>query len=394
MKVLYLSARFPWPPHRGDRLTGYHLIRALSREHDVTLASFVDSPNVNDGMRELSALCRSVRTVQLARARSWIQAWAGLLNREPSQVSFYRSAAMQRLVHELVAAERPDVVFVQLFRMAQFVRDVDHPRKVLFYADSLALSLQRSLPYQPWYRGHAVEWERRRVAAYEQRVAPEFAERWVLSEVDRQDLEARGCPPVAVIQHGVDERLFALPIAPRTEPRVTFLGNLSVPHNVDAAVYLAREIWPRIRALRPDATLELAGADPVPAVRSLGSIEGVRVTGPLPSLIPVWERSGASRTPLRYSTGIQNKVLEAMAAGVPVVTTPQAAEAIGARDRVEVRVGADPQTLAAAAAEALQGGSEALERVERARELVRSRFTWSALVRRLEMLAGTNSDRP
>jgi len=87
-------------------------------------------------------------------------------------------------------------------------------------------------------------------------------------------------------------------------------------------------------------------------------------------------------------------VLEAMAAGVPVVTTPQAAEAIGARDRVEVRVGADPQTLAAAAAEALQGGSEALERVERARELVRSRFTWSALVRRLEMLAGTNSDRP
>jgi len=104
MKVLYLSARFPWPPHRGDRLTGYHLIRALSREHDVTLASFVDSPNVNDGMRELSALCRSVRTVQLARARSWIQAWAGLLNREPSQVSFYRSAAMQRLVHELVAA--------------------------------------------------------------------------------------------------------------------------------------------------------------------------------------------------------------------------------------------------------------------------------------------------
>ena len=388
MKILYLSARFPWPPHRGDRLTGYHLIRALSQKHDVTLASFVDGSETREAIWELAGMCRRIQTVHLPRQRSWAQAWLGMLHPDPSQVSYYRSAAMHRRVRALLAEEKPDVVFVQLFRMAPFVRQVEHPCKVLFLADSLALSLQRSLPFQPWYRRRAVEWERRRVSAFEPLVARDFRESWVLSDVDQRDLEERGCANVAVVPHGVDERLFDLPLTPRTLPRVTFLGNLSVPHNVDAAIYLVQKVWPRILAARPDAELELAGADPVAAVRALASAPGVRVTGPVPSLVPVWERSGVLLAPLRFSTGIQNKVLEAMAAGVPVVTTPQAAEAIHARDGEHLRVGDSDETLANAALELLRGGERPMPMVVRARELVRTHFSWQTLVARLEHLAG------
>jgi len=219
-------------------------------------------------------------------------------------------------------------------------------------------------------------------------VARDFRESWVLSDVDQRDLEERGCANVAVVPHGVDERLFDLPLTPRTLPRVTFLGNLSVPHNVDAAIYLVQKVWPRILAARPDAELELAGADPVAAVRALASAPGVRVTGPVPSLVPVWERSGVLLAPLRFSTGIQNKVLEAMAAGVPVVTTPQAAEAIHARDGEHLRVGDSDETLANAALELLRGGERPMPMVVRARELVRTHFSWQTLVARLEHLAG------
>ncbi len=83
-------------------------------------------------------------------------------------------------------------------------------------------------------------------------------------------------------------------------------------------MFLAREIWPRIRAERPSASLETVGADPLPAVRALGGLAGVHVTGAVPPLMPVWDRSRLLLAPLRYSAGIQNKVLEPMAVGVPV----------------------------------------------------------------------------
>lgn len=391
MKVLYLSARFPWPPHRGDRLTGHQLIRALSMKHDVTLVSFLDGSEPAESVAELGAHCRRVETVRLSRARSWFQAVAGLPDLVPSQVSYYRSSGMKKRVARLVEETRPDAIFVQLFRMAPFVEGIEHPCKVLFLGDSLALALGRSLPFQPPWRRPGVSWERHRVARFEPRAARQFRESWVLSPADAADLERRGAPNIAVVPHGVDEALFESEFRARRESRVTFLGNLSVPHNIDAAGYLAREIWPRIRAELPGAELEIVGADPVAAVSALDALPGVRVTGPVPSLGPVWERSGVMLAPLRFSSGIQNKVLEAMAAGVPVVTTPAAADAIGASDGRHLRVGADAEGLARAAVDLLRSADGNGAMVVAARELVRRNFSWRTLVDRLESLASSAS---
>ena len=271
--------------------------------------------------------------------------------------------------------------------MAPFVEGIAHPCKVLFLCDALALALKRSLPYQPWFRRPGVRWECRRVRRYEPDCARGFRENWVVSDVDAQDLEARGCPRVAVLPLGVDERLLSLPLEPRRVPRVAFLGNLSVPHNVDAANWLAREIWPLVRAALPAAELEIVGADPLPQVLALADLPGVSVTGALPSLLPVWERSALLLAPLRFSSGVQYKLLEPMAAGVPVVTTLQAAEAIGARDGVELRTGTDAASLAAAAIDVLGAGERLMPMLGAARELVRRRFSWETLVDRLERLA-------
>ena len=95
MKVLYVSARFPWPPDRGDRLTGLALLRALARRHEVTLLSYVDGHEPPDAVAALRALGVRVETVHLSRRRSWLQAWLGVLSSSPSQVAFYRSAALE-----------------------------------------------------------------------------------------------------------------------------------------------------------------------------------------------------------------------------------------------------------------------------------------------------------
>jgi glycosyltransferase involved in cell wall biosynthesis len=221
-------------------------------------------------------------------------------------------------------------------------------------------------------------------------------ESWVLSEVDRAHLTGLGAERVVLVPHGIDMAMLDLARAPAQDPEIVFLGNLSVPHNVDAARFAAREVWPLVRERWPRARLRLVGASPAPAVRSLAALPGVEVTGMIPDLRPVWARAHVMLAALRFSTGIQNKVLEAMVAGVPVVTIPDAATAVGAEPGRHLLVGSDARQLADAVDEVLRAPEAAAERAARARELVRRNFSWDATRERIEALApaaGRRSER-
>ncbi len=392
MKILFLCARFPYPPHRGDRLSAYHLLRTFSRHHDVTLLSFVDGTEPPEAAEAIGELCARVETVHLSRRRSWLQAWAGLASTIPSQVAYYRSGAMQRAVERLLG-EGFDAAFAQLIRMAPYVAGHRGTPRVLFLADSLALALKRSMTYEPPWKGPGIAWEMRRMSRYESAMSKAFEETWVLSEVDREALVRGGAERVVTVPHGVDGRLFEIPLRARTSRQVYFLGNLSVPHNVDAANYLAREIWPRILSAVPDSRLILGGADPRPDVLALGALPGVTVPGAVPDLLDTWNEVAVMVAPLRFSTGIQNKVIEAMAAGVPTVTTSGVAAGIAATAQ-HVRIADTPHDLAAHAVAALTNPVDELERVERAREYVRGAFSWENLRARLERVAGSVREAP
>jgi sugar transferase (PEP-CTERM/EpsH1 system associated) len=384
MRVLFVTARFPWPPDRGDRLTSLALLRVLARDHKVTLLSFVDGREPADARTALDSLGIEFATVPLSRRGSWLRAWLGLLSPEPSQVAFYRSAAMRDRVARCIAEHTYDAIFVQMFRVAQAVRDVEHPAKVLFLGDSLALNLQRAAHFEPWWKRPGIAWEQRRVAAYEVAASARFREAWVVSPVDLSDLKSRGVSQARLVPHGVDDSLFRLAPCRAGAPRVMFVGNMSVPHNVDAAVFAAREVWPLVRERAPGAELWLVGAAPKPAVRELASLPGVTVTGSVPDLAPLWAAAHVMLAPLRFSSGIQNKVLEAMAAGVPVVTTPDAAAGVRDGTGELMRVAADAAGLARETVALLKDPAAANAMAARAREHAREQFSWSALGRELE----------
>jgi len=387
VRVAFLTSRFPYPPNRGDRLTVFNLLGALSRTHQVTLFSFVDGREQPEAFEQVARSCARIETVHLSRPRSWAQAWSGLPLSRPSQVSFYGSRNMRSLVAREVTPERFDVVFAHLIRMAPYAAELDHPAKILWLADSLGLALGRSKAFAPWWRKPGVTWERRRVDRFTARMSRRFRESWAISLGDLGDLERIGCVNLALVTHGVDERLYAVRRGTGPPSHVVFLGNLSVPHNVDAACFAAREVWPAVRAVLPEARLSLVGADPVPAVQRAQEVHGVTVTGPLPDLLDMWAGADVMLAPLRFSTGIQNKVLEAMAAGVPVVTTPSVAEALGVRDREHLLTARDAGTLAAAVVESLRDREAARAMAQRAREHVRTHFNWETIVRRLEHVA-------
>ena len=337
MRILYLTSRLPCPPDRGDRLRAYHIIERLSSEHEVTLVSFVSRPDERIYVSSLRPFCRDVRLVQMSPRRSALTAAANVWRREPLQALYYRSPAMRRLVAQIVSAGasegRPyDAAIAHLFRMAPYLECCPRAYRIVDLTDAISEEVDRSLPYRGLLWRLIYRLEGPRIRRYERWVAEAFDEAWLISRADR-DVLAAGSPQanLRVVPNGVDASRFFPSGEPSCPGSLIFVGHMGVMHNVDAATFLAREILPRVRALVPGCTLEIVGASPSAAVQQLASLPGVAVTGFVQDLNQYLNRAAVFVAPLRFAAGVQNKVLEALAAGRPVVTTSLVNAGLGAQ---------------------------------------------------------------
>ncbi len=395
MRILFLTSRLPYPPHRGDRVRTWNFLKSLSARHEVRLVSFTEGPVDDDGVRELSKLA-NVETVRLSPARSFANMALGLLSPLPYQVLYYRSAAMERAVAGALRREPFDVAVVHLFRMAPValaaLRETaggPHraPATALDLTDAISAELALSLPRRPALLRPAYAWESRKVRDFEARAASAFDEAWTISESDRGVILA-GAPgaTVAVVPNGVDASLFAGTPGGRSSAAL-FVGNFDVPHNADAARHLAFDIMPLVRAAEPGAVLRFVGQGRLQRLRLGGADQGVEARGFVPRLTDVYADAAVFVAPLRFAAGVQNKVLEAMAAGLPVVTTSLVNQGLGAADGVEIVVRDEPRAFAEAVVRILRDAEGARRLGERGRAFVRVRFDWNAVVGRVEALA-------
>jgi sugar transferase (PEP-CTERM/EpsH1 system associated) len=384
MRILCLASRLPYPPDRGDRLRALNFIKQLSHEHELSLVSFVADASEYEHQQALLTYCREVRVLLMHRYRSAMSVLLNLWRRDPLQTLYYRSGAMRRLVGEVLAENQFDVVYVHLFRMAPYVAGYPNLYRVVDLTDVISQEVVRSLPYRGLAWRLLYSLERPRIERYERYVAETFEETWLISDADRRVLAA-DCPAanIRVVANGVDlERFY--PTGHPAEPNsLIFVGHLGVFHNVDAAVHLVRDVLPRVRRQIPGCTLTLAGAEPSAQVVRLGEVPGVRVTGFVPDLNEHLNRAAVFVAPLRFAAGVQNKVLEAMAAGRPVVTTSVVNAGLGAQPGEEVMV-SDDVTATAAQVIALLRNAELQTRIgEAGRRFVRRKYDWGQVVRRM-----------
>jgi sugar transferase (PEP-CTERM/EpsH1 system associated) len=384
MRILCLASRLPYPPDRGDRLRAFNFIKQLSHEHELSLVSFVADASEYEHQQALLTYCREVRVLLMHRYRSAMSVLLNLWRRDPLQTLYYRSGAMRRLVGEVLAENQFDVVYVHLFRMAPYVAGYPNLYRVVDLTDVISQEVVRSLPYRGLAWRLLYSLERPRIERYERYVAETFEETWLISDADRRVLAA-DCPAanIRVVANGVDlERFY--PTGHPAEPNsLIFVGHLGVFHNVDAAVHLVRDVLPRVRRQIPGCTLTLAGAEPTAQVVRLGEVPGVRVTGFVPDLNEHLNRAAVFVAPLRFAAGVQNKVLEAMAAGRPVVTTSVVNAGLGAQPGEEVMV-SDDVTATAAQVIALLRNAELQTRIgEAGRRFVRRKYDWGQVVRRM-----------
>jgi sugar transferase (PEP-CTERM/EpsH1 system associated) len=325
MRILFLTHRLPYAANRGDRIRALHLLKFLARHATVDLVSLVADDEEAAHAGDLRDVAASVRVARIGRARGYARALAALPTRKTLTHALLDSAELSSRIHEAVDAHRPDVVLAYCSGMARLALEpplADIP----FVLDMVDVDSEKWKMLGTTARRPA-RWVYAReaacLAAFEAAASSKARAVIVVNERERQSL-LRLAPRanVQVIPNGIALDEFLPPGAPSEERRVTFCGVMNYAPNEEAALWMARDVWPLVRAGVPDATLSIVGASPTPAVQKLAADPSIEVTGTVPEVKPYLWRSAVGVAPLKLARGVQNKVLEAVAAGLPAVVTP------------------------------------------------------------------------
>lgn len=388
--LLLLTHRLPYPPDKGDKIHAYHLLRHLSAKHRVLLGTFVDDARDEQYIPAVQGLCAELHVARLRPAQIRWRAARALLRQEAFTVGCYRDEGLMRWVRDIGRKHRADLVLMHSSAMLQYAQAVNLPLLAdLNDVDSAKwgdYGARRAWPMAWVYRREAQRLHETELKAAE-------LSRWSLFATEREARLFRGLAPqcasrVGVLGNGVDAKYFS-PQADRASPYrsgelpVVFVGTMDYWPNVDAVSWFAREVVPLLRAQRPALRFHVVGRNPCAAVRSLAS-DAVNVVGTVPDTRPWLQHAAVMAAPMRLVRGIQNKVLEGMAMGVPVVTTTECATSIEAVAGEHLQV-ADSAPQFCARILSLLDDPETAQRVGRAgRACIQSNYDWGDRMARLD----------
>jgi sugar transferase (PEP-CTERM/EpsH1 system associated) len=325
VRVLFLSHRLPYAPNRGDRIRSYHMLQSMRVWADVDVISLAHDDEEADHAAEVERFAASVRTVRVPKVPNMVRAAIALASGRPLTHALLHSPDLRSAVASAVRANRPDVIFAYCTGIAPIV--LEEPlRNIPLVLDMVDVDSAKwatlaasSAPPRSWIYAR----EARTLARFERTITRCARTTLVTTEAERETL-ARIAPGAAieVVENGVDVDALRPPGPPVESATIVFCGVMNYPPNVDGAIWLAREVWPIVRRTRPDARLEIVGSNPARAVRALADPRAdIVVTGAVPDVRPYLWGAAAAVAPLRTARGVQNKVLEAVAAGLPVVIT-------------------------------------------------------------------------
>ena len=340
MKLFVLLSRVPYPIEKGDKLRAFHQLRCLSRDNQVVLCALNDAPLHPDAVKILSSFCTGVHIVPINKVGMVLNLVRALFSGKPFQVGYFYRSKAQRAVDKLIAASHPDHIFCQLIRVAEYVRHSPIP-KTLDYQDIFSMGAKRRAETSSFFLRMFFRLEYKRLLRYEHDVFADFDHKTMISLPDRQLLPHPLRDQVVIVPNGVDHQFFS-PMDKPKEYDIVFTGNMGYAPNVDAALFIAEAILPLVLAKLPHAKLLLAGATPHPKVAALQS-DSITVTGWVDDIRQCYASSRIFIAPMRIGTGLQNKLLEAMAMRLPCITSALANEALGAAPDKEILLGSSTQ---------------------------------------------------
>jgi polysaccharide biosynthesis protein PslH len=321
----------------------------------------------------LGKYCKKIEIIPLHKAGMFWHVFKALFNGKPLQTGyFFRNKAKRRIL-ELISETKPDHIYCQLLRVAEYVRQLPVP-KTLDYQDVLSKGMQRRIGNATLLKKLFFSFEYKRLLKYENAIFADFENKTIISAPDRDLIPHPDKKQIVIIPNGVDHEYFSPRVRPKTYDLV-FTGNMYYPPNVDAAEFLANHVFPQVLKVQPYARLLIAGATPHPRVLALRS-ESVAVSGWVIDIRESYASSKIFIAPMRIGTGLQNKLLEAMSMNIPCITSPLANSALGAIVDREILVGTTPNDYAGHIIRLLTNPKLAEDISENGYQFVRNNYDW------------------
>jgi len=394
--LLFLCHRIPYPPNKGDKIRSFHLLRALAAHYQVHLGAFIDDPDDWRHEQRVAEQCRSCRFIPLSGLLGKARSLSGFVSGQPLSLPYYRDGRMRRWVDE--SWHRYPISHIVVFSsaMAQYVTDdrFGSARRVIDFVDVDSDKWRQYASAKPSHSAWIYRREAERLESYDKMVARAFDVSLFVSPEEaalfRTLLDSES-PRVEQMVNGVDTDYFASDPGcatpfPDGRRAIVFTGAMDYWANVDAVSWFCREVVPTIRRHSSETVFYIVGIRPDDAVRRLAA-EDVVVTGAVPDVRPYLQHADVVVAPMQIARGIQNKVLEGMSMGRPLVVTSKGLEGIGAADGEQLLVADTPAEFARQLVALLEGEMPGLG--QRAREYVCRANSWDASLQRfLDFLEG------
>ena len=383
MRILAVLPRFPYPLEKGDKLRAYHQLKQLAKSNQIYLFCTTHSKLSKEEIEAVSMFCAKVKIVKLTKLKSIINAGLYFITGRSLQLGYWDSIGTRMAFKRYEKSVKPDVLYCQMVRTMPWV-EKSKTTKVIDYQDALSTNVSRRAKMTTGLWKKILNHEAVCLEKAEQKALEVFDRYTIISKRDRRAVRKESDIHIDVVTNGIDADYFA----PGDEEKTTdivFCGNMQYEPNVNAAKFLVERIMPKVWRNLPNATVVLAGAEPTKAVRALAG-ERVTVTGWVEDIRPYYRSARIFVAPMLTGSGLQNKLLEAMAMGIPCVTTLVANGTLGATSKREILVGKCTDAMASHIVRLL-GDSQLRESLSvRGRAFVEKNYSWEESCKYLELI--------
>ncbi len=383
MKIFVLLSRIPWPLEKGDKLRAFNQIKYLAKQNEIILCALNTDPKANkqQAFKALQPYCRSINFIDLSFASMVLNLFKAWLNNKPFQTGYFYNRSAQLKINALLDEYKPNIIYGQLIRVAEYVRHQNTP-KVIDYQDVFSMGMRRRVEVSSFFLKPFLHMEYLRLSRYESDIFADFDIKTIISIPDRDLIPHKKRKQILVIPNGVDHTFFK-PMQADTKYDVVFTGNMAYPPNINAAEFLVKEIMPLVWQKQSNTRVLLAGATPDKRVKALAT-EKVAVSGWLDDIRSAYAESRIFIAPMRIGTGLQNKLLEAMAMRLPCITTPIANKALEGKHGTELLVGNSAEELAENILFYIRNAEQARQIAEQGFQFVNEKYDWDQATRQLE----------
>ncbi len=387
MQVAFVTPYLPWPADTGGKLRSFHLARGLAENATLDIFTFTHSETERAAadVGPLGTLCRTVDITALAHDGNTMRALAQLTAEQPRSVRYFQvGQSLNEVRRKLMRTY--DLIVCDEIVMSPYVWNIPGmektPRLVIRHKID-HLHYAEVATRRDWGFEKGLDWlEARRLRRFEEAEMPRFQAVVVCSESDRQvaamQLAGNGAP-IEVIVNGADTTFFRPKRDEDAHPTILFMGTMNYYPNIDAVRYYVRTMHDALRAAIPDLQVLIVGHRPPPEIETLGNLTGITVTGSVPDVRPYMARSWIQIVPLRLGGGTRLKIVESMAAGLPVLSTSVGAQGIRATDGRDLMLADDPANFVRKAITLLNSSDLRSEIATTARTAVEANYSWQRL---------------